>query len=339
MRDQRGILSIFSCKSGEPFFHRVVSELKSIVGDDAMVRTPKTEEVHFSNGEVKTIIHDFIRGNDVYIIQAFDTPSTPWSIHDNLMALFTAIDAAKHADADSITAVIPQFPYSKHDKTRQREGIGARLIAAMLEDAGVDRIITLDIHEKAIQGFFNHARLDNLYASREFMKYIKQQERDYDNLVFVAHDLGAAEIARYYANYLNVDMAIVRAYSESHSADEKWEFQLVGNVKGKDIIIVKDMISTGRTVVKAIDILLEKGAKSVTLFTSFPFFNLDAAELFTGYYNEGKIRAIVGTDGVQHTDQFKADNPWYQEISVAGLFAEVINQVNHNQSIAVVLDY
>jgi len=172
--ENRGKLSIFSCTAGSPFFDRVLVELQKInkryfgkLGAKH-IHTPKTIETKFANGEIKTEIKDYIRGNDVYIIQEFDSPHLNGknSLHDNLFALLTAIDAARNADADSITAVIPQFPYSKHEKTSKREGIAARLIASMLEDSGVDRVLTLDIHEKAIQGFstyFKYTRFPKIF--------------------------------------------------------------------------------------------------------------------------------------------------------------------------------
>lgn len=343
--ENRGKLSIFSCNAGKPFFNRVFNELQKInkryFGTSGVknIHTPGTIETKFANGEIKTEIKNYIRGNDVYIIQAFDSPemNDVNSLHDNIMALLTAIDAARNADADSITAVIPQFPYSKHEKTSKREGIAGRLIASMLEDAGVDRILTLDIHEKAIQGFFDKAKLDNMYASREFIKYIKKLKPNYDDLVIVAHDLGAAEVARYYATELKVDMAIVRAYTISSEVDDKFEFQLVGNVKNKHVIMVKDMISTGNTIFKAIDILLEKGALSVEIYTSMPFFNKQAYLKFDNYYKEGKIKRVVGTDAVFWGQNFIKKHPWYYEVSVAKLFAEVIFHINHKLSVAELL--
>ncbi len=336
----RGKLSLFSCSAGIPFFSRVVNELKIINKKDNsfIFDTPNVEEVHFVNGEIKTVIKDYIRGNDVYIIQSFDNPLYTSSLHDNIMAFLTAVDAARHSDADSITAVIPQFPYSKHEKTNRREGIGARLISYMMEEAGVDRVITLDIHEKAIQGFFNKTKLDNLYASKEFIRHIKSLKPDYKNLVFVAHDMGAAEIARFYGNHFGVPIAIVRAYNVSTEMDQKYEFQIVGDVKGKDVIMVKDMVSTGQTILKAVDILLDNGANSIRIITSFPFFNEKAYEKFDAYYKEGKILQIVGTDAVFWGEKFPNKYPWYKEISVANIFAEVIYRINHKLSIAELLD-
>ncbi|MBN2693781.1 ribose-phosphate pyrophosphokinase [bacterium] len=333
--NDRGKLTLLSCKAGEPFFKRVVDALKKM---GITPNTPVVEEVKFANGEIKTVLHDYVRGNDVYIIQTFDNPKEGNNLHDNIMALLTAVDAARHSDAESVTAVIPQFPYSKNEKTSRREGIGARLIAAMLEESGAKRVLTMDIHQRAIQGFFNQSIMDNLYASREFMKYIKNSNPDYENLVFVAHDMGAAEVARFYANKFNVGMAIVRAYTKSSEIDEKIEFQVVGDVTGKDIIMVKDMISTGTTILKAVDILLERGAKSIKVITSFPFFNKNADEKFDKYYKDGKIIEVIGTDAVFHGEEFCKKYEWYKELSVAPLFAEVIYNINHKLSISELLD-
>ncbi len=341
--EDRGQLALFSCGAGKPFFRKVLEELNKIYDKEfgrlrkTQIYTPKTREVKFSNGEIKTVIEDYVRGKDIYIIQEFDSPLCEKNLHENIMALMTAADAARYSDADSITAVIPQFPYSKQNKISKREGIGARIIASMLENSGVDRVLTLDIHEKAIQGFFNHTKLDNIYASVEFIKYIKENLRpNISNLVFVAHDLGAAEMARFYSEHFNVDMAIVRAYNDSTNTDD--EFQLVGDVFGKDVIVVKNTISTGRTVLKAVDILNRKGARSVTLFTSFPFFNtIESHADFEKYFKENKIKKVVGTNSVFKGEDFIKNNDWYDEVSVASLFAEVIFSINHKLSVSELL--
>ncbi len=158
----RGELSVMACESGRPLANRILKHLNEIIrrdDPDFNLSLVDSEEITFANGEMKTVIEENIRGADLYIVQAIDDPLSPKTINDNLMALLTAINAAYQSDADSITVVVPQFPYSRQERKKTREGITAKQIASFMEFSGANRVITLDIHAEAIQGFFNEARM------------------------------------------------------------------------------------------------------------------------------------------------------------------------------------
>src|SRR5262249_46562914 len=161
-------------------------------------------EVHFANGEVKTVILEPVRGDDVYVVQAIDDPLRAYTVNDNLMAMVTALNAAHQADADHITAVLPQFPYARQERKKTREGITAKQVARLLEIAGANRILTLDIHAPAIGGFFEEARMDNLHASGPILSHFRNRY-PVTNLVVVSPDVGSADRARFYSKALKAD--------------------------------------------------------------------------------------------------------------------------------------
>jgi ribose-phosphate pyrophosphokinase len=195
----RGELAIMACNSGLELAKRIVKNLNKIIKQ----KTPKSgltlvdsEEITFANGEIKTVVNDNIRGADLYIVQAMDDPMSEKSINDNLLSLLTAINAAYQSDADSITIILPQYPYSRQERKKTREGITAKQVASFLEISGADRVITLDIHAEAIQGFFNTAKLEDLHASNTLIQSFRKKFSP-EKLIVAAADVGGAEKARY----------------------------------------------------------------------------------------------------------------------------------------------
>ncbi len=334
----RGMLSVMACDSGRPFAERIVQELNNIAREEQLApnhRLKYTTEVHFPNGEIKVVIEENIRGDDVYIVQAIDDPLSPHSVNDNLMALLTAVHAAYQSDADHITAVLPQFPYSRQERRKTREAITAKLVAGMLELAGAQRVITLDIHSEAIQGFFNQAKLEDLHASRVFIDYLHNIYRiDPTRVVVTSPDMGSAERARWYSKNLGTDLAIVdkaRDYSRVSTVES---MRLVGDVKGKEVLLVDDMIATGGTLINALRLLKEKGASKILVMVSLAFFSANAVEKLDRAYQEGLFDLVLGTDAVFHGKKFVDSTPWYKEISVAPLFARVIYNINQKRSVS-----
>lgn len=335
----RGRLSLIACESGRPFADRVQSALASIVEEATGVRESflrESKEIAFANGEFKTVIHENIRGDDVYVIQCMDDPGSPRTVNDNLMALITALDAASQSDAESITAVVPQFPYSRQERKKTREGITARIVARLLESAGVDRVITLDLHAPAIQGFFDRAVLENLHASGIVLNYFKRHF-SLDNLVVVAPDVGGADMARYYSNRLGCPLAVVDKARDYSKVSKIESMRLVGDVNGRDVLMPDDMVATGGTLVNACRHLKEKGARRIVLACSLPFFNGNAVEMFDERYKEGVFEALIGTDSVTRGPEFGRKHPWYHEVSVAGLFAQVLFNINQKLSVSELL--
>ena len=187
----RGELCLMACESGKPLANRILHHLNKILitkKHDFEINMVESQEVTFANGEIKTIIEDNVRGADVYIVQSADDPNSKKSINDNLMALMTAINAAFQSDADSITVISPQYPYSRQERKKTRESLTAKQIASFMEISGAERVITLDIHAEAIQGFFNHARLEDLHASKTLISYMKEHF-PINNLIVAAADV------------------------------------------------------------------------------------------------------------------------------------------------------
>ncbi len=338
MNGSRGQLSLIACDSGRQFAERIVRELNRIAkeeNEDGFIRLKYTTEVTFPNGEIKVVINENIRGDDLYIVQCIDDPLSPKTVNDNLMAVLTAIHAGYQSDADHITAVLPQFPYSRQERRKTREAISAKLVAGMLELAGAQRVITLDIHSEAIQGFFNVAKLEDLHASGVIIDYLQNFKRiDPTRLVVTGPDVGSAERARHYSKVMGAHLAIVDKARDYSAISKVESMRLVGKVKGMEVLIVDDMIATGGTLINALHLLREKGAEKIYVATSLPFFNGDCAERLDKAYNEGLLDLIIGTDAVFHGKEFVENTPWYEEVSIAPLFAHVIYNINKKRSVS-----
>jgi ribose-phosphate pyrophosphokinase len=335
----RGRLSLIACDSGMRFAERVqlhLSELIKIADGGSQKLLRKSQEIRFANGEIKTTIEENIRGDDVYVFQCVDDPTSNRSVNDNHMALLTALHAVHNSDADSITAVIPQFPYSRQERKKARESITARLVASHLEDAGTNRVITLDIHAQAIEGFFQRTLLEDLHASKDIIKFFGQHVPT-DNLCVVAPDTGGANMARYYSTQFQCALAVVDKARDYSQASVIESMRLVGNVKGKVVLMPDDLIATGGTLVNACRLLKEQGAERIYVACSLPFFNGDAIEKLTEAHRRGLFEMVIGTDAVDHGPHFLAKNPWYREVSVAPLFAEVIFRINRRRSVSELL--
>jgi len=338
-KGERGALSISACDSGIEFAERIIKSLNQKIrseGDIIQIRRTASREITFGNGEIKSEISENIRGDDHYIVQCFDDPLSKKSINDNLMSLLTAVHAAYQSDADSISVVIPQYAYSRQERKKTREGITAKQVAQFLEVSGANRVITLDVHAEAIMGFFTTARMEDLHASRTLLTHFKNNYKT-DNLIITAPDVGGAEKARFYSKTMEKDLAIVdkaRDYSKSSTIES---MRLVGDVSGKDVLIPDDMISTGGTMVNAAKLLKDKGAGDIYITCSLPFFNGHAEEIMSKAYEEGVITRIIGTDSVMHGKDFLKRNKWYDEVSIAPLFAKVIYHINTKRSVSELL--
>ncbi len=338
MNGSRGQLSVIACDSGRPLAERIMKELNNIAKqeDEAVFHRLKyTTEVTFPNGEVKVVINENIRGDDLYVVQCIDDPLSEKTVNDNLLAVLTAIHAGYQSDADHITAVLPQFPYSRQERRKTREAISAKLVANMLESAGAQRVITLDIHSEAIQGFFNSAKLEDLHASGVIIHYLQTiLKLDPTRLVVTGPDVGSAERARHYSKVLGAHLAIVdkaRDYSRISTIES---MRLVGRVKGMEVLIVDDMIATGGTLINAARLLKDKGAEKIYVATSLPFFTGNCKEKLDKAYSDNLIDLVIGTDAVFHGKEFVESTPWYQEVSIAPLFAHVIYNINKKRSVS-----
>ncbi|HZH85921.1 MAG TPA: ribose-phosphate pyrophosphokinase [Brumimicrobium sp.] len=271
----------------------------------------------FSDGEFQPSFEETVRGKDVFIIQS-TTPPT-----DNLMELLLMVDAAKRASAQKIIAVIPYFGYARQDrKDKPRVAIGAKLVANMLMAAGVDRLMTMDLHADQIQGFFE-VPVDHLYASTVFFPEI-QAMAESGNVVMAAPDVGGAKRANSYAKKLNLGLAI--CHKQRKKANVISEMTVIGDVEGKDVVIVDDMIDTAGTLTRAADLLMERGAKSVRAYCTHAVLSGPAYERLEA----SKITELIVTD----TIPLKKQSDKIRVVSVAPLFGDIIKKLVHNESIS-----
>lgn len=270
----------------------------------------------FSDGEFEPSFEETVRGKDVFIVQSTMPPA------DNLLELLLMIDAAKRASANSVVAVIPYFGYARQDrKSKPRVAIGAKLVANMLEVAGVSRIMTMDLHADQIQGFFE-IPVDHLYASTIFVPYL--QTIDTGNLIMAAPDVGGAKRANSYAKKLNLGLAM--CHKQRKVANEVAEMTVIGDVAGKDVILVDDMVDTAGTLTKAADLFMEKGAKSVRAFCTHAVLSGSAYERI----ENSSIVELVVTDSIP----LKKQSDKIKVLSVAPLYAEVMKSLIKHESIS-----
>jgi ribose-phosphate pyrophosphokinase len=276
----------------------------------------RTAYTEFSDGEFQTSYEETVRGAYVFIIQSTFPPS------DNLMELLLMIDAAKRASAYKVVAVMPYFGFARQDrKDKPRVSIGAKLVANLLTAAGVDRIMTMDLHADQIQGFFD-LPVDHLYASSIFVPYIKSL--NLDNLVIAAPDMGGAKRANSYSKFLHTPLVV--SHKSRNKANSVGEMTVIGDVEGKNVIILDDMIDTAGTITKAADMMMAKGALSVRAVVTHPVLSGPAYERI----NESKITEVIVTDSMP----IKPISDKIKVLSIAGVFADVINKVYNYQSIS-----
>ena len=274
------------------------------------------EVSRFSDGEFQPSFEETVRGCDVFIVQSTFPPA------DNLFELLLMVDAAKRASAKEVIAVMPYFGFARQDrKDKPRVAIGAKLVANLLSAAGVTRIITMDLHADQIQGFFD-VPVDHLYASSLFLPYI--QSLNLPRLTMAAPDMGGSKRANAYAKYLNSEIVI--CYKQRKKANVIDSMTVIGDVEGRDIVLVDDLVDTGGTLAKAADMMLDKGAKSVRAVCTHPVLSGKAYENI----EKSGIVELVVTDTIPLTQQSSK----IKVLSVADLFADVLGQVHNYESIS-----
>ena len=305
-------LKIFSGRSNRPLAEKIARE--------AGVELGKLELKNFSDGEIWVKYSDNIRGDDVFLIQSTPPPA------ENLLELLILIDAARRASANRITVVIPYFGYARQDRKDQpRVSVSAKLVANLITEAGADRLITMDLHAPQIQGFFD-IPMDHLYASAVFTDYFRK--KNIPNLAVVSPDVGGIKMARSYAKRLEADLIMID--KRRPKANEVEVMNIIGNVAGKNIIIVDDLIDTAGTFVNAVAAVKKNGAQDVYGACTHPILSGKAIERI----NASAVKSVVVTDSIQ----VRGESDKIEFRSVARLFAEAIIRTHNNQSISSLFD-
>ncbi len=301
-------VKLFAGQVSKYFAEKVSAKFGLPLGDVKLLK--------FSDGEFQPSFDETVRGAKVFIIQSTFPPA------DNLFELLLMVDAAKRASAKQIIAVIPYFGFARQDrKDKPRVSIGSKLIANLLSAAGVNRVITMDLHADQIQGFFE-VPVDHLFASTIFIPYISKM--NLTDLVMAAPDTGGTKRANIYAKNMDVELAI--CYKQRKKANEIASMTVIGDVQGKNVFLVDDIIDTAGTITKAADLMIGLGAKSVRAVCTHPVLSGDAIEKI----ENSVLRELIVTD----TIPLRKESKKISVLSVADMFSDVISRVVSHQSIS-----
>ena len=299
---------IFSCTQSEA--------LSKLIADFFGHNLGKVLFSRYSDGEFQPSFEESVRGARIFIIGSTHPSS------ENLMEMLLMLDAAKRASARHITAVLPYFGWARQDrKDKPRVPIGAKLIAKLIEAAGATRIITMDLHADQIQGFFEKP-VDHLFASSIFLPYVKSL--NLNNLTIASPDMGGSKRAYAYSKFLQSDVVI--CYKQRAKANVISHMELIGDVKGKNVILVDDMVDTAGTLAKAADLMIQRGALSVRAICTHAILSGNAYEKI----EKSKLEELIVTDSIPP----KQDHNKVRVLSCAPLFAEVMKNVHNNLSIS-----
>ncbi len=305
-------LKIFTCKASKEFATKVAKALKIEVGD--------SDVLTFSDGEFQPSYNESVRGATVFIVQSTFPPT------DNLFELLLMIDAAKRASAHKVIAVMPYFGWARQDrKDKPRVSIGAKLVANMLHAAGCDRVMTCDLHADQIQGFFDFP-VDHIYASAVFLPYLKGL--NIDNLAIAAPDMGGAKRANAYARYL--ECPVIICHKSREKANVVGSITAIGDVAGKNVVIVDDMIDTAGTLAKAANVLKEMGALSVRACATHPVFSGPAYDRIA----ESALEEVIVTDTIPLNADPTKDKSKITVLTMTEMFADIIDKVYNYETIS-----
>ena len=312
-KDMADSLMVFTGNANPKLAADVVKHLDISIGNATVGK--------FSDGEVAVELLENVRGRDVFVLQPTCAPT-----NDNLMEVLTMADALKRASAARITAAIPYFGYARQDRRPRsaRVPISAKLVANMLATAGIDRVLTVDLHADQIQGFFD-IPVDNIYATPILTHDASKQH--FENLIVVSPDIGGVVRARAVAKILNCDLAIIDKRRPKANVAEV--MNIIGDVSGKTCLMVDDMIDTANTLCKAASALKERGAERVLAYATHPVFSGAAIERL----NSSDIDQVVVTDSIPLSDAARVSSK-IRQVSIAGLLAETIRRISNEESVS-----
>ena len=305
-------IKLFTCRASKDFALKVAKELKLELGD--------SDVLTFSDGEFQPCYNESVRGATVFIVQSTFPPT------DNLFELLLMIDAAKRASAHRVIAVMPYFGWARQDrKDKPRVSIGAKLVANMLHAAGCDRVMTCDLHADQIQGFFD-VPVDHIYASAVFLPYL--QNLNIENLAIAAPDMGGAKRANAYARFLQCPVII--CHKSREKANVVGSITAIGEVEGKNVVIVDDMIDTAGTLAKAANVLKEMGALSVRACATHAVFSGPAYDRIA----ESALEEVIVSDTIPLSDDPAKDKSKITVLTMTKMFADIINKVYNYEEIS-----
>ncbi len=296
-------------------------DLAKEISDNIEIPLTKATIKRFSDNEIYVEVNENVRGQDVFVIQSTSNPA-----NDNLVELLIIIDTLKRASANQVTAIIPYFGYARQDrKAGPRTPISSKLVANLITTAGADRVLTIDLHAGQIQGFFD-IPVDNLYAGPILISDIKEKY-DTDNIMIVSPDVGGVVRARYVAKRIDTDLAIVDKRRERNNVSEV--LNIIGNVKGRDCIIIDDIVDTAGTLTNAAEALMEAGAKKVSAYISHGVLSGPALERI----QKSTLSELVTTNTTLKV-KGEHDANKIRRLSVAPLMAEAIRRINNHSSVS-----
>jgi ribose-phosphate pyrophosphokinase len=306
-------LMVFTGNANPELAQKIAESLDSRMGNATVGQ--------FSDGEIAVEINENVRGKDVFILQSTCAPT-----NDNLMELILMVDALRRASAARITAVVPYFGYARQDRRVRsaRVPISAKVVADMMVKAGVDRVMTMDLHADQIQGFFD-VPVDNVYGSPILLDDIERQ--NYDDLVVVSPDVGGVVRARAIAKQLNADLAIID--KRRPQANQAQVMHIIGEIEGRTCVVVDDMIDTAGTLCKAGEALKDHGAARVVAYATHPILSGPAVDNITN----SVLDEVVVTDTIPRADHARRSGK-IRQLSVAGLIAEAIRRVSNEESVS-----
>ena len=311
-------LKLFALSSNKELAERVAQEIGIELG--------KSSVRQFSDGEIQVNIEESIRGKHVFILQSTSSP-----VNDNLLEILIMVDALKRASAESVNVVMPYYGYARQDrKARAREPITSKLVANLMEIAGVDRLLTIDLHAAQIQGFFD-IPVDHLMGAPLIADYFERRGMVGSDYVVVSPDHGGVSRARKLAEFLKTSIAIID--KRRQKANESQVMHLIGDVKGRDCVIVDDMVDTAGTLCKAADALKTFGARKVVAYATHPVLSGKAIENL----KNSVIDELVVTDTIPLSEEAQALGK-IRQVSVASMVAETIRRINNEESISAMFD-
>ena len=300
------------------------TDLAKKITDNIGVKLGDATVGRFKDGEVHVVVNDNVRGRDIFIVQSTCKPS-----NDHLMELVLLIDALKRSSAGRITAVVPYFGYARQDRRSRsaRVPISAKIVAEMLQVAGLDRILAVDIHAEQIQGFFD-IPFDNAYGTKIFLEHVRRNAYHYENLKIVSPDMGGVVRARAVAKNLNVDLAIVDKRRPKPNVAEV--MNIIGDVEDKHCVLIDDIMDTGGTMCHAADALVEKGgASKISAFCVHALLSGDAVKNI----EKSAIDELIVTDSVPLSEEAKKCTK-IKVLSLSGMLAEMIRRTHYEESIS-----